>query len=348
MAKTPDLSREPAVLPVASRALLDACAALGADPDEILRDAGLGRGDLEQADKRIPAAAADAIWQAAFTKTGDASLAVRAAEVTPFGAFRALDYLAASGLTVGEGLRRVATYFPIIDPRGALEIEETRASVTVQFRSVVGAPLPPPAQEYTLAMLLLRSRHTASLEWQPGEVRFTFPRPRDARAHQRVYGPALVFDAEEAALVLPRQAFETPTRAPDRALFVLLDQHAQRLLAEVPAESELLRRTRLAIAQALPGRGPDLEQIARQVSLSRRSLQRRLEEAGTSFAELVERVRRERAEAYLATPSVSIAEVSYLLGFSEQSVFTRAFKRWTGRSPTEFRARPGRASTEAR
>ncbi len=86
--------------------------------------------------------------------------------------------------------------------------------------------------------------------------------------------------------------------------------------------------------------------MARRLGQSRRSLQRRLGEAGTTFARLVAEVRRQRAEAFLSGRDVSVAEVSWLLGFSEQSAFTRAFRRWTGRSPTEYR-RGGPAGSAA-
>ena len=91
------------------------------------------------------------------------------------------------------------------------------------------------------------------------------------------------------------------------------------------------------VAADLPGREPGVDAVARRLGTSARTLQRRLEVEGTSFARLVDEVRRERAEAFLRANDVSVAEVSWLVGFSEQSAFTRAFRRWTGSSPTEFR-----------
>lgn len=325
------------VLPVASRALVDACARLGVRDADLLGGVGLTRAQLDDPDARLSAEAADAVWQEAYARTGDPLLALHAAEVTPFGAFRVLDYLAATGADLGEGLRRVAAYFPIIDARGALRVDESPDRVALVFRSTVGAPLPPPAQEYTLAVLLMRGRHITAGGWSPLEVRFAFPRPVDAREHARVFGVPPVFGADEAALVLSRAVWELPTRSADRGLFATLDEHAHRLLARLPDADQLTSRARATIAEVLPGGEPSLAVVARRMAMSRRSLQRRLEEAGTSFAQLVDAVRRERAEAYLRAADVSIAEVSWLVGFSEQSAFARAFKRWTGRAPTEFR-----------
>lgn len=335
----------PPVLPVASRALLESCRRLGLDADGLARRAGVDAARLADPDARLPAEQADALWREAFAAAGDPFLALHAAEATPFGAFTALDYLAASSATLGEGLSRVAAYFPLVDPRGRIDVRPASGAVALVFQAIGGRPLPPPAQEYTLAVLCLRARQVASAPWKPGEVRFTFPRPAETREHARVFEVEPVFDARQAALVLPRAAWELPTRAPDPGLSSLLDQHARRL-AGAAAES-LADQVRAAIAADLPGREPALEAVARRLGQSRRSLQRRLGASGTSFAALVSEVRRGRAEDFLASRDVSVAEVSWLLGFSEQSAFTRAFRRWTGRSPTEYR-RGAAASPAAR
>ena len=107
------------------------------------------------------------------------------------------------------------------------------------------------------------------------------------------------------------------------------------------------RRTTAAITAELTGQVPSLALVARRLGLSPRSLQRRLDEAGTSFAEILDTAREERAKVFLRAGDVSIAEVSWLLGFAEQSAFTRAFRRWTGRAPTEWRRERGKAPSSS-
>jgi AraC-like DNA-binding protein len=328
------------VLPVASRALLHACRALGVDSAALLARAGVAPDRLEDPDARLPAEAADAIWREAFAATGDALLALHAAEATPPGAFRVLDYLGATGPTLGDGLRRIAAYFPLVDPRGAIAVEERGDRVALAFRGAGGAPLPPPAQEYTLAVLAGRARAATTAPWTPREVRFAFPAPADPREHARVFGVVPSFGCAGAALVLPRAAWDLPTVSRDPGLFTALDAHARALVADAPgarAADALPAQVAAAVASIPPGRAPSLEVVARGLGTSRRSLQRGLERAGTTFARLADQVRRERAQTLLAARDVSIAEVSWLLGFSEQSAFARAFRRWTGRSPTAAR-----------
>lgn len=336
------------VLPVATRALVEACRRLGIEAGPLLERAGLSRARLDDPDARIPAEAADGMWREAFAAAGDPALAVHAAEQTPYGTFRVLDYLGATGPTLGEGLRRVAAYFPLVDPRGALEVDEGEGSVTVLFRGAGGVDLPPPAQEYTLGILHLRIRHMTSPRWRPEEVRFTFPRPPGARAHVRLFGVEPRYGAAAAALVLGRTTWDRATSASDPGLFAALDAHARALLERAAGAPDLVSRVRASIGGELPGREPSLAAVARRVGLSRRSLQRRLQEAGTPFGRLVDAVRRERAEAFLRAPDVSIAEVSWLLGFSEQSAFTRAFRRWTGEPPAGWRDRQRGGGTSHR
>lgn len=325
------------VLPVASRALVGACRRLGVDPSALLERAGVSAAALDDPDGRISASASDALWEAAYAAAGDPALALHAAEQTPYGAFRVLDYLAASGSTLGEGLARVAAYFPLVDPRGSLAVEEWGSDrVAVRFASAEGAPLPPPAQEYTLAILVTRIRQLLAPGWRPAEVRLAFPRPGDFGEHVRIFGVEPRFGAESATLALHRADWVRPTSSSDPALFAALDDHARRLLERAEA-APLADRVRAAIAADLPGHEPSLSAAARRVALSPRSLQRRLAEAGTSFARAVDAVREERAKGFLRSGDVALAEVSWLLGFSEQSAFTRAFRRWTGLSPTEWR-----------
>jgi AraC-like DNA-binding protein len=318
--------------------VVESCRRLGLDTVGLLRRAGVDAARLMEPDARLPAEQADALWREAFAAAGDPCLALHAAEMTPFGAFPALDYLAASGATLGEGLARVAAYFPLVDPRGRIDVAPAPLEVALVFRAIGGRALPPPAQEYTLAVLCLRARHVAAAAWRPAEVRLTFPRPLQTSEHARVFEVEPRFESRQAALVLPRAAWDLPLRAPDPGLFSLLDDHARRLAGSAAAE-DLPGQVRADVAAFLPGREPSLEALARRLGQSRRSVQRRLAESGTTFARLVAEVRHERAEALLAGRNVSVAEVSWLVGFSEQSAFTRAFRRWTGHSPTQFRRR---------
>jgi len=117
----------------------------------------------------------------------------------------------------------------------------------------------------------------------------------------------------------------------------VLDRHAENLLSRFPPRNSIVDQSRSIIGHELRGGDPSLERVAAQLGLSARTLQRKLHEQHTSHNELVDHLRHELAVRYLQEREMAIGEVAYLLGFSEPSSFHRAFKRWTGATPREFR-----------
>ena len=245
-----------------------------------------------------------------------------------------IDFLAAHSPTIGEALRRIAAYFRIVDPRAVL----TLRGGALAFRARdAGIELPAPAQEYTFGALIVRARICAGAAWRPDAVELTFPEPEHAPLHRRVFGCEVRCRCAEARLVLSREALEAPVQGADPALLGVLEDHARRLVSELPVDDDLVSRVRAAIAEELTGGEPSTARIARRLAMSERTLQRRLQERRRTVAELLDETRAAVAKAYLRDRGMSLAEVAFLLGFSDQSAFTRAFRRWTGDTPGAWR-----------
>lgn len=195
-------------------------------------------------------------------------------------------------------------------------VEETGYSVLLQFgRSLVREPL------------------------RPLQVRFAHAQPVDVRSYEEFFGCPVLFGQLEPGVRFGVHLLATPLRSPDRGLIQLLEQRADALLGRLPVEDEIVERLRKIISEALREGEPDIERISAKMSCSSRTLQRRLAEVGTSFREELNFVRHELAEAYLREPRLQIVEIALLLGYSEHSAFTRAFKEWTGHTPQEARQR---------
>ena len=145
------------------------------------------------------------------------------------------------------------------------------------------------------------------------------------------------FAMGENALVLPAPLLETPCVRADPALVAVLDRYAAERLEQAPRTSSIADRVRSALGDELRGGEPTAARLATRFKMSVRSLSRLLAAEGTSFRELLDALRRDLATRHLAADQLSIGEVAFLLGFSELSSFHRAFKRWTGRTPAEFR-----------
>lgn len=327
----------PTVLSVASRAVLDACQRLGLDTEALLRAAGLQRELVMDPDARLPADRADALWREAYARASDPQLALHAAVALPFGAYKVLDFVAAHAPTVLEGLRRIARYFPLVDARATLSVVDAEPVRVVMASE--SAVVPGPAQEYTLAAIVLRSRASTGVDWPLHAVELAMPGPDDPSEHEEVFGAPVRFHASAPQLLIPRTSAELPVRGADPALLTVLEDHARRLLAELPqGEPQLVTRVRALLREELRGGDPRMEHVARRLGLGARTLQRRLDAEGTRYAAILDEMRTELAREYLREPGMSLAEIAWLLGFSEQSAFSRAFKRATGQPPGAWRS----------
>jgi AraC-like DNA-binding protein len=328
------------VLSVSSRALLDACARLGLDTNEILEAAGLDRATILDPDARIPLEKSDAFWKKAYELSHDPNLALHAIEVLPFGAYRVIDFMATCAPTIGAAFAKVSDYFPII--HSVVRLPYVVGAREVTFASE--APSRPstitrPYAEYVLAAVFLRVRLATAQRFPLLRVEFSQPRPDDISEHERIFECPVRFGAEACQLVIARDVWDTPRTNSDAGLFAVLESHARMLLEQLPSAPDIVGRVREAIESELRGGNPNLDSIARRLAMSPRTLQRRLRDQGVVFNDLLDTMRFRAAKSYLAQGDVAGAEVAFLLGFAEQSSFNRAFKRWSGRTPTDYRRR---------
>jgi AraC-like DNA-binding protein len=334
------------VATTSSRALLSACERIGIDTRELLAAANLTAAEVDDPDGRLPGEAVAALWQAALERSGDPELGLRVALAVPFGVYRLIDFLAASAATVGEGLLRVARYFPLINSALGWQVSEMGgkpgAALARRMALTYPAPagrLPRPYAEYAVAVTVLHCRRASGFDWPVVEVAFEFGPPSSTADHVNAFGCPVLFDQPYTGFALAQTTWDTPSRAASSDLLRTLEEHADRLIAGLRAGSVVSAKVSRLIAEELQGGDASLRRIARRMGMSPRTLQRRLEEEDTSFADVVDRTRRDFAEVYIKEEGLALTEVAYLLGFSEPSAFTRAFHRWYGVPPSQFRSR---------
>ena len=337
--------RDGTVLTVSSRALVAACERLGIDTEAMLRTVGIERQTLEDPDARLQNREVGALWAKAYELSGDPVLSLHVAEACPLGAYKVIDYMAASARTVGEAFRYSARYFPLINTAVRLPIDESGDPVTFDVVGESGpAGVSRPYAEYCLAVFVLHVRAATGVAFPLRRVTFTHRLPPDVSEHERIFGCPVRFEAEHNRLYLDRAAWETPTSGAHSGVLAVLIEHADLLLSRLPRGPDLIERTRRAIGGRLRGGDPSLESVARELGMSERSLQRHLRELGYTYNALADEVREATARLYLEQPDIALAEIAYLLGFADQSTFNRAFKRWTGCTPKQARTHAMRAN----
>ena len=319
--------------------MLDAAARRGVDADALLAEVGVEKELLDDPDARLPEQSVKQLWGRAYEASGDPDLALHAAEILPIGAYRVIDFMAWHAPTVGDAFAEVSRYFAIISTAVKLPVTESAATMDVTIDPADGSgTLTRPYVEYVLAAMFLRIREATGIPFPLASVEFAFPEPPSIAEHERIFACEVRFGAQADRLRIPREAWASRNTRAQPELFGVLLEHARTLQAKVPHEPEELARVREAIADALRSGEPSLSHIAKQLAMSPRTLQRRLGEHELRFADLLDTTREGLARSYLNDRKISMAEVAYLLGYSEQSAFNRAFKRWTGVSPTQFRS----------
>ena len=308
----------------------------------MLAAAELTREQVCDPDARLPARRADALWRLAYALARDPLLALHAAEALPPGAYKVIDYLGAHSATVGDAVSRLASYFDLVDPRAHLEVTLVGAAARVTMTAASGAPIPAPAQDFTLAAIVTRLRAIAG-PFPLEAVELAYDAPSATAEYARIFAAPLEFGAPQPRLRFSASAWGAPIGAADPALLSILEAHARRLRDDLPKLGGLGRRLHEALVEELRAQRPaTLAALAKRLAMSERTLQRRLGEEGSSFATLLDQARNALARSYVGDPELALAEVAWLVGFADQSTFSRAFKRWTGEAPGTWRSRARR------
>jgi len=329
----PATARNPRVLS-GLRPFFEAFESLGCDRTDLMRVAGLTKADFEDPDTILSDAACLALFGEAARRCAAPNFALRIAERIPLGAYPLLDYLVMTSETVGEGFDRLTRYLRLVGSPSELRVSEAKDPVTVRL-----AACGPFNAEFTLSLAVLHFRRETDAAFRVTHLRFRH-RPDDARDFERVLGCRVESEAGSDELAIPRVAWRLPLRRRDSLLHGVLTSQAEEMIGRLGSDDRAATQLRRALSSAISRGNADLATVARRLGSSPRTLQRRLEEEGTSFQEILDEVRADAAARYLADSRLSCAEVGYLLGFSEPAAFHRAFKKWRGITPREYRLSP--------
>nr|WP_322940487.1 AraC family transcriptional regulator [Pseudomonas sp. s4] len=314
----------------------------GIAPEALLAHAQLGPDALNQRDQRIAASAYLTLLGEGVRLSGDPNLGLHLGESVRPGYYGVLGYLIMSCATLADALHRQARYASLVGNLGLVVLDDEPARPDSEpLIAHSWQPLLAQQQrqlsEETLAGWVSFGRWISGLDIAPTEVRFQHSAPADTSEHARIFRCPVLFDQPDNALVFPRRLLAAPLSQADAQVRGMLDAYADRLLVELNQGHGVLDRARLELARQLPEQGADLEAIAAALALTPRTLQRRLRESGLSFSQLVDETRQQLVLHYLRDPALELAEIAFLVGFSEAGSLARAFRRWTGTSPGEYR-----------
>ncbi|MAM62201.1 AraC family transcriptional regulator [Maritimibacter sp. UBA3975] len=315
-----------------------AAAGGGIDAAAMLASVGIAPDDPWDSGQMVPAERYYDMLESIAARIDVTDLPVRAGASMRLDEYGALGLAFKAATTLGTSYARVERYARLWT--SVVEYEMRPASGGTLFilhragERRLGMRL---SNEATLVSAVAIAREVCPVPLAPVEVLIRHPAPRSLVAHEDWFGCPVRFGAELDAILYADEVLARPNILGDEGISQYLTAHLDAELSEITHEPELVAQARAAIAQALSDGAPKMGEIAGSLGLSARSFHRRLSEHGMSFQALTEETRRDLAEGLLLDESHSLAEIAFLTGFSEQSAFTRAFKRWIGTTPATYR-----------
>jgi AraC-like DNA-binding protein len=314
----------------------------GLDAVGIARNAGVELAAIPAPGERIEVDKIDAILGVAIPLIPDPAFGLHAARCWHPSELGVLGYAWLSSSTLRTGLARAVRYSRLVGERGIAEIEDTRQGLTVRFWAKRGNPAVVPVAavfvDIVMALLLDLCRMNAGAALRPVAATLRRRKPDVADAYERFFGCPVTFGVEENTFVLSAKDADRALPSANRQLAAVFDKLLIEELARLD-KSDVVSRCRAAVLEHLSSGEGTAEDAAKQLHMSPRTLQRKLAEAKTTYLQLVDDTRRDLALRYIEDPRRSVTDITFSLGFSQPSAFTRAFRRWTGLSPSDYRAK---------
>jgi AraC-like DNA-binding protein len=318
-----------------------------ADPELIaaLGNLGIGPREFTDLDTRLPHGPAMALLQSQIDRTGDKTLGLRAGSNFEHGDFDVLESAARSCANLGEAIRCISRYACLLNEACAIELREEGDDALWTFWLNDGVPHRPAGNDFAVACAFRFARMYADLPEGPVEVHFMHAEATDPAGYARLFGPNVKLGMPRNAVVFPRRVLAQPMRRAAAHLHIAFETRTKELVDRLRVHQGVAGRVRDVVLSQLRGGESSMNSVARALAMSPATLRRRLAAEGTTHTEILDQLRRELAKAYLVDPSLSTQEVAFLLGYAHAKAFYEAFRRWTGTTPADYRARSLRPSS---
>jgi AraC-like DNA-binding protein len=311
---------------------------LGVRVSQVLRRAGLPLGSIDQPSVLLKTGELFALWRAVGEVSTNPAIGLLLGTETRTERFRPIGLAALSSENFGSAVEQIARYKQLTCPEEILqEKDDQNGEWSIQFRWLLADEVEPPVlSECCFAWVLSIARHGTGTRLSPLRVEFVEPRAH-VKAIERHFGCPVVCGAPRNAIVF--RASDAARRFVTRnaELLAMLAPQFEEELKQENADENFTERVRAAIQQKLTGRRPTIDDIADALHVSARTLQRRLQDAGSSFQRVLEEARHQLARHYLNNSVLELNEAAYLLGYEDGNSFVRAFRTWEGVPPARWR-----------
>jgi AraC-like DNA-binding protein len=310
-------------------------AELGVEAGSLFREAGLPQETISDPDTRVSSHAMRDLLVLAAQRCNDPAFGLHAGQRLRPGDLGLLEYLVRTSASSQEIAHKLVRYHELAGNL-APQIEQDGDTLVCHLPVPESEHHPPVVEEYNLSFWAKLARAVRDDALRPLEVRFTHEEPAYAKDAALIFGAPVRFDCERNGLVFARESLVGVAPVDEGLRRAVIDR-ADEALTALGSHCSTGDRVRAQLRVRLLDDGATADSIARMLSMSARTLRRRLSDEGTRFQDLRDAVRRERALECISQEQLAISEIAYLLGFGETSAFHRAFRRWTGKTPAQYR-----------
>lgn len=284
----------------------------------------------------------NAVLEKAVLQTGNSRLGLHLGNYLSLSAAGLIVQIVQNSATVEEGLNYVIQFANLGCSALPFSLEKRENLAVIKVApSPVWLQQSPIAVEQTLdGYFVFTLREFQSLthrKFRPNAVNFTRPRPDRFKEFEKIFNCPVHFNQTENSIVFDAVILKEKVITNDYNLLQVLVKHAEQKLLEIESQKTYSDQVRQSIINLIKPQFPTLEQVADNLNVSTRTLQRKLKEENQTFKSLLNDLKKQWAFDYLKNPSLSVKEIAYLLDYSEPSAFVRSFKKWTGQSPAVYR-----------
>jgi len=308
----------------------------GINPKPLYKKVGINPELLCDPNARIGVGKVDKLWQQVTKIVVDPCFTVKMAEFWHPSQIGALGYAWLASSTLRRAFKRTERYIHVVSEKLDLELSDTPAGLKIQVNLDDSAFSLPQQHDLVLTVLMHMCRFNFGDELVASQVTMVHPEPECSDRFVDYFRTEIQFDADQSSLTIARADVDKLLPSANKQIALMHDEMLMKYLIDIK-QGDLVQQVKSIILENLPDGTVSEKLIAEQLNLSERSLQRRLQENQTTFRLTLENVREMVAKQYIKNPMNRMSDITFLLGFSEQSAFSRAFKKWTGKSPVEYR-----------
>lgn len=321
-----------------TQTLLRAMEAAGIeDTDALLQQLDITPQFLSNPENRVAFEKQSHLWQHALEQLGP-QFAITFAETSQIASFHLIGYIAINSQTIADALAAAEQFQMAAGQGGRLSREESDHGVAISYRPINPEQTSTPGRCCAmLAANIQLGRSLVGPSYAPNRINLTLPQPEQSEVIENFFQCPVHYGQPLDQIILDPELLKQPLPHASMALLTVMKQRAEKVLASLTTEETLAAKVAQLISTALVGQEPDKNSIAEQLHMSPRTLQRKLSSENTTYQQVLDSTRHKLAIDYLSQAELSITDIAYLLGFTEPSAFYRAFKKWQGVTPGNYR-----------